>query len=194
LRRIGDRLASPAREIDIRYSTNPKNMKKIALILTLPVALSVVAIAAQKKDASKSATESATNEQHVVLSPGDLKWMDAPPGLPGGAKLAVLAGDPKKKGLFTVRLQTPAGYKIPPHTHPTSEHITVISGTFNIGAGDKFDEAAGKELGAGSYMVMPAGMKHYAWTPAEAIIQVHGMGPFVINYVNPADDPRNAKK
>ena len=99
-----------------------------------------------------------------------------------------------KKGLFTVRLQTPAGYKVPPHTHPTTEHITVISGTFNIGTGDKFDEAAGKELGAGGYMVMPPGMKHYAWTPAEAIIQVHGIGPFVIKYVNPADDPRNAKK
>ena len=171
-----------------------KIMKKIALILTLPLALSLVAVAAQKKDASKKSTESATSEQHVVLNPADLKWGDAPPGLPAGAKLAVLAGDPNKKGLFTVRLQMPAGYKVPPHTHPTAEHITVISGTFNIGTGDKFDEAAGKELGAGGYLVMPAGMKHYAWTPAETIIQVHGMGPFVIKYVNPADDPRNAKK
>ena len=110
------------------------------------------------------------------------------------AKLAVLAGDPNKKGLFTVRLQTPAGYKVPPHTHPTSEHITVISGTFNIGTGDKFDEATGKEMGAGGYMVMPPEMKHYARTPAETIIQVHGIGPFVINYVNPTDDSRNAKK
>ena len=110
------------------------------------------------------------------------------------AKLAVLAGDPNKKGLFTVRLRTPAGYKVSPHTHPTSEHITVISGTFNIGTGDKFDEATGKEMGAGGYMVMPPGMKHYAWTPGETIIQVHGMGPFAINYVNPTDDPRNAKK
>jgi quercetin dioxygenase-like cupin family protein len=169
-------------------------MKKIASILTLPLALSLVAVAAQKKDTSKKSTESATSEQHVVLNPADLKWGDAPPGLPPGAKLAVLAGDPNKKGLFTVRLQTPAGYKVPPHTHPTAEHITVIFGTFNIGTGDKFDEAAGKELGAGGYMVMPPGMKHYAWTPAEAVIQVQGMGPFVIKYVNPADDPRNAKK
>jgi len=184
--------ASP--ETDICYSTNAKPMKKIALILTLPLAVSLVAVAAQKKDASKKSPESATSEQHVVLNPADLKWGDAPPGLPPGAKLAVLAGDPNKKGPFTVRLQTPAGYKVPPHTHPTTEHITVISGTFNIGTGDKFDEAAGKELGAGGYMVMPPGMKHYAWTPAEAIIQVHGIGPFVIKYVNPADDPRNAKK
>jgi quercetin dioxygenase-like cupin family protein len=173
---------------------NRKIMKKIALILILPLALSLGAVAAQKKGVSKNSTESATNEEHVVLTPGDLKWMDAPPGLPTGAKMAVLAGDPNKKGLFTVRLQTPAGYKVPPHTHPTTEHVTVISGTFYIGTGDKFDEAAGKELGAGGYMVMPTGMKHYAWTPAEAIIQIQGMGPFVIKYVNPADDPRNAKK
>jgi quercetin dioxygenase-like cupin family protein len=171
-----------------------KTMKRIALILTLPLLLSLAAVAAQKKDASRKSTESTASEQHVVLNPADLKWGYTPPGLPPGAKLAVLAGDPNKKGLFTVRLQTPAGYKVPPHTHPTSEHITVISGTFNIGTGDKFDEAAGKEMGAGGYMVMPPGMKHYAWTPAEAIIQVQGMGPFVINYVNPADDPRNAKQ
>jgi quercetin dioxygenase-like cupin family protein len=185
---------APMREIDICYSTNSKTMKRIALILTLPSLLSLAAVAAQKKDAFKKSTESATSEQHVVVNPADLKWGDAPPGLPPGAKLAVLAGDPNKKGLFTVRLQTPAGYKVPPHTHPTTEHITVISGTFNIGTGDKFDEAAGKELSAGGYMVMPPGMKHYAWTPAETIIQVHGMGPFVINYLNPTDDPRNAKK
>ena len=53
-----------------------------------------------------------------------------------------------------MRLQTPAGYKVPPNTHATTEHITVISGIFDIGTGDKFDEAAGKELRAGGYMVM----------------------------------------
>lgn len=152
---------APMREIDICYSTNSKTMKKIALILTLPLLLSLDAAAAQKKDASKKSTELATSEQHVVVNPADLKWGDAPPGLPPGAKLAVLAGDPNKKGLFTVRLQTPAGYKVPPHTHPTTEHIAVISGTFNIGTGDKFDEATGKELSTGGYMVMPPGMKHY---------------------------------
>jgi hypothetical protein len=74
---------------------------------------------------------------------------------------------------------------------PNNRAYHDISGTFNIGMGDKFDESAGQELGAGGYMVLPPGMKHYAWTPAETIIQVHGMGPFVINYVNPTDDPRN---
>ena len=108
--------------------------------------------------------------------------------------MAVLAGDPTKKGLFTVRLQAPAGYKVPPHTHPTAENITVISGTFNVGTGDKFDEAAGKALEAGGFVMLPAEMKHYAWSTGETIVQIHGKGPFAIKYVNPADDPRNAKK
>ena len=174
-------------------------MKKTSLILILPLTLSLVAVAAQKKESESRATksksgESATTEQHIIVTPADLKWRDAPPGLPPGAKMAVLEGDPGKKGSFTVRLQAPAGYKVPPHTHPTAEHITIISGALYVGAGDKFDEAAGKELAAGSYVVMPAGMKHYAWSPGETVIQIHGMGPFAIKYVNPTDDPRNAKQ
>ena len=90
--------------------------------------------------------------------------------------MAVLSGDPTKKGLFTVRLQAPAGYKVPPHTHPTAENITVISGTFNVGTGDKFDEAAGKALETGGFVVLPAGMKHYAWSAGDTIIQIHGKG------------------
>ena len=166
-------------------------MKKFALLLILPLVLSLVTVAAQKKEGS---TESATTEQHVVLNPADLKWGDVPPGLPPGAKMAVLAGDPTKKGPFTVRMQAPAGHKIPPHTHPTAENLTVISGTFNIGTGDKFDEAAGKALETGGFVVLPAGMKHYAWSTTETVLQIHGKGPFEIKYVNPADDPRNAKK
>jgi quercetin dioxygenase-like cupin family protein len=162
-------------------------MKNLLFVLALVVSL--VTVAAQKKEGS-----AATSEQHVVLNPDDLKCGDVPPGLPPGAKMAVLAGDPTKKGLFTVRMQAPAGYKVPPHTHPTAENITVISGTFDIGMGDKFDDAAGKPLEAGSFVLLHAGMKHYAWSTADAIIQIHGKSPFEIKYVNPADDPRNAKK
>src|SRR5213082_631778 len=99
-------------------------MKKFALLLVLPLVLSLVTVAAQKKEDS-----AATSEQHVALNPDDLKWGDVPPGLPPGAKMAVLSGDPTKKGLFTVRMQAPAGYKVSPHTHPTAENLTVISGT-----------------------------------------------------------------
>jgi quercetin dioxygenase-like cupin family protein len=175
-------------------------MKKFSILFTVLFAVSLVAIAAQKKEGlnrmakAKPVEAAATTEQHIIITPADLKWMDAPPGLPPGAKMAVLDGDPGKKGLFTVRLQASAGYKIPPHTHPTAEHVTVISGVLYVGAGDKFDEAAGKQLEAGSYVVMPAGMTHYAWSRGDTVIQINGMGPFEIKYVNPADDPRNANK
>jgi len=168
-------------------------MKRIAYLLIVLFAVSFVAMAAQKKEGRARRAESAT-EQHVVIAPADLKWMDGPPGLPAGAKMAVLSGDPGKTGLFTVRLQAPAGYKIMPHTHPTAEFVTVISGSFNVGMGEKVDEAAAKELPAGGYVVMPAGMAHYAWSTSEFVIQISSMGPFQIKYVNPADDPRNEKK
>ena len=170
-------------------------MKKLTLLFAGLVVLSLATFAAQKKETKSHGTsESATTEQHVVMTPADLQWVDAPPGLPAGAKMAVLSGDPGKKGLFTVRLQAPAGYKVPPHTHPTSEHLTVISGTLHIGMGETLDEAAGKELPTGGYAVLPAGMAHYAWSTGETVIQIHSMGPFQIEYVNAADDPRNAKK
>jgi hypothetical protein len=105
-----------------------------------------------------------------------------------------LDGDPTKKGSFTVRLQAPDGYKVPPHTHPTTERITVISGTFYLGMGDKFDEAAGREMAPGSFAVLPAGMRHFGWYMGETVLQINSEGPFQIKYVNPADDPRNAKK
>ena len=135
----------------------------------------------------------ATEEQHKVMSPSDLKWGEMPPGLPSGAKMAVLNGDPTKAGPFTVRMQAPAGYKVQPHTHPTAERLTVISGTFRIGMGDTFDEAATQEMSAGGYAVLPAGMSHFVATTSDSIIQIDSEGPFQINYVNPTDDPRNAK-
>jgi quercetin dioxygenase-like cupin family protein len=174
-------------------------MKKIAILLGLALGFSILAVGAKEKESSKdsskaSSTAPAATAEHKMFAPSELKWMDAPPGLPPGAKMAVLDGDPGKKGSFTVRLQSPAGYKIPPHTHPTAERITVISGAFQLGTGDKFDQTAGHEMVAGSFAVMPAGMKHFVWTPSETVVQIHSEGPFQIKYVNPADDPRNAKK
>jgi len=158
-------------------------------------ALSSFAIAKEsKKDSSQATSKVTATAEHKMFSPSDIKWVDGPPFLPAGAKMAVLEGDPGKAGPYTVRLQTPDGYKIPPHTHPTAERITVISGTFHLGTGEKFDESAGHEMVPGSFAIMPAGMKHFAWATGEAVVQVHGTGPFAIKYVNPADDPRNAKK
>ncbi len=104
--------------------------------------------------------------------------MDAPPSLPPGAQFAVLAGNPGSPGLYTIRLKMPSGYKIPPHTHPTAENVTVISGAMSFGMGDRFDESAGKKIKAGGFASMPAGMKHFGWASGPTVVQVHGAGPF----------------
>ena len=119
----------------------------------------------------------------------DLKWGPVPKVFPPGAQIAVVSGDPFKEGLYVVRLKMPAGYKIPAHNHPTTEYVTVISGAFNIGMGDKLDEQKGIALRPGGFAEAAAKMNHYAWTSGETVVQVHGQGPFAITYVNPADDP-----
>ena len=123
------------------------------------------------------------------LQPEELKWGAAPPVLPAGAELAVLAGDPGKPGPVTLRLKMPAGYKIPAHWHPTDERVTVISGTLGLGMGDALDKKASKLLKPGGYAIAPANMNHYAWTKSGAVVQIDMMGPFAITYVNAADDP-----
>ena len=127
-----------------------------------------------------------------VQSAKDVEWGAPPPVFPPGAKFAVIAGDPAAKGLVTVRFEMPAGYKIPPHFHPTDEHITVLKGTFTIGMGDVVDKAHAVTLSPGGYAIAMANMHHYAYSKTGGTIQVHMQGPFAITYVNPADDP--AKK
>lgn len=126
---------------------------------------------------------------HIALTADELKWGPGPPSLSKGAQIAVVAGDPGKEGPFVIRLKFPAGFKVAPHWHPTDEHVTVLSGTMALGMGEKFDPAALKNLSAGSFAMLPAEMRHFAMATTEATIQVHGKGPFVLNYVNPADDP-----
>ncbi|MEW6348509.1 MAG: cupin domain-containing protein [Thermodesulfobacteriota bacterium] len=126
---------------------------------------------------------------HVMAVPNDLKWTDVP-SLPPGAKIAVIQGPLNEAVPFTFRLKVPAGYKIPVHTHPAIEHVTVLSGTLHFAGGDKFDEKKAKPLPPGSVAIMPVGSPMYGWTTDEAIIQVHGVGPWGITYLNPADDPR----
>jgi hypothetical protein len=126
----------------------------------------------------------------TAVSPKDVKWVDAPPSLPKGAKVAVIYGDPAKPALFVMRAKMPANYKIPPHWHPADENVTVLSGTLFMGHGDKMDTSAGTALTAGAFMSMPAKAHHYAYTKKEAILQISSMGPWAINYLNPTDDPR----
>lgn len=124
-----------------------------------------------------------------------LKWVDGPAvGLPGGAKLAVVSGDPSKEGAFKVQIKMPANYTVPPHHHPTDEVVRVRSGTLNYGMGDKLDKAAASQLtDPKTHITMGAGMNHWVYTMEPALVEVTGQGPFAITYVNPADDPRGAK-
>ncbi len=131
--------------------------------------------------------------EHVMQSLAEAKWGPAPPFLPAGAQIVVLAGNPMASEPYSVRLKFPAGYAIPAHSHPTDENVTVVSGRLFMGMGDKLDRAAGRPLGVGGFAMMPAGANHYAYTKEAATIVLHGIGPVEFKYVNPADDPRNAK-
>ena len=140
-----------------------------------------------------SAEETQSADMHLY-PPTAIEWKAGPAALPPGAKMAVLEGDPTKEGPFVVRFQFPEGYHVPAHTHPKTERVTVIAGALYLATGEALDRNSAKKLPAGSFGYWPAGMEHTAWSEGETVIQLHGIGPWQINYVNPADDPRNAKK
>lgn len=132
--------------------------------------------------------------EHVVLTPQAIKWGPAPASLPPGAQVAVLYGDPSKAGAFAMRIKAPKGFRIPPHSHPEPEIVTIVSGTFRLGMGEVADRSKTQALPAGSFFVFQPGMHHYAWTDEETVIQINSTGPWGIDYVNPADDPRKKGK
>jgi quercetin dioxygenase-like cupin family protein len=128
---------------------------------------------------------------HIVIAADGIQWKPLRPG----AEIAVVSGDPDKEGApFVLRFRYRGKSRIPPHWHPVDEHLTVLSGTFRLGMGEHGDESATTALAAGAYAFVAAKMAHYAWTDGDTTIQAHGIGPFVINYVNPADDPRTTTK
>jgi len=161
----------------VRFSSRLSAVVVAVFALALPVA-------AQHADEKKG---------EVLVTPPDIKWVDAPPSLPKGAKVAVLEGDPTKQGPFVMRAKMPDGYKIAPHTHPKDERVTILSGILYLGMGAKYDEKEGTALPAGSYARTPPGMKHFGWTKGETVIQINGEGPWAIDYLDPKDDPRQAK-
>jgi len=133
----------------------------------------------------------ATELHHTVVVGDAVTWGPAPPSLPPGAQAAVLMGNPAKEGPFVLRLKFPAGFVVPPHRHSKDELLTVIAGRFAVASGEKLDRAASPQLPPASFVHLPAGMPHYAWVEGEAIVQINGVGPFDVTYVDPKDDPRN---
>lgn len=169
-----------------------KTLKTIAATAAITSGL-MLWVAATSQQGSMQMGGKDTGE-HAMFTLEDCKWMDAPASLPKGAQVAILEGNPAGAGAFTMRIKVPANFTVPPHWHPADEHATIISGTFYMGMGEKFDESKLRVLGPGSFAMMKMGTRHFARSGStECIVQVHGIGPWGINYVNPLDDPRNIK-
>ena len=151
----------------------------IALSLTFSAA-----VAAAQGSPSQGAPHAA------IVLPDQVVWKPGPPSLPAGAKFAVIEGNPAEAGPFTLRLSLPNSYRIPAHSHPGIEHITVMKGTFRVGMGDKFDASVLTPLPSGTFAALAPGTRHFAEAQGETVLQLHGVGPWSIAYVNPADDPR----
>ena len=130
-------------------------------------------------------------DRHILYQADEISWEDGPASLEPGAQMAVLEGDPSREELFTLRFKLPDGFRISPHWHPKFERLTVISGTFNLGHGERFDRNAAVRMPAGSYTTMPPEMRHFAFAEGETVIQLTSVGPWEIIYLNPLDDPRN---
>jgi quercetin dioxygenase-like cupin family protein len=147
-----------------------------------------------KLAAQESKSSTAQPRQAQVTTPEHLSWGPAPAILPAGARLAVLEGDPSKAGPFTMRLAMPTGYRIPPHFHQVDEHVTVISGAFQVGMGEVFDEGKLTTLPPGTFGLIPPGMRHFARADKATVVQLHGVGPWGLTYVNSADQPNSTSR
>jgi quercetin dioxygenase-like cupin family protein len=139
---------------------------------------------------SKAQSHEMMTDDHLMVLPSDLVWTDGPGSIPAGAKFTVIEGNPSEAGLFTMRLKLPANYVIGVHTHPADEHVTVIEGSCYMGVGKVLDMDAATELKTGAFALMKIGTYHYFFTKEACVVQLHGMGPWGINYLDPKDDPR----
>jgi hypothetical protein len=169
-------------------------MKKHQVCILVIALLALVSLRLAQAEQKIASVGADTHHSHLMIRPDDVQWGPASPKLPPGAQFAVLEGDPSKPGVpYTLRAKVPDGYSVPPHWHPMDEKVTVIQGVMRLGMGEKFDSAKLRDLPAGSYALLPKGQPHFNQYHGETIIQLHGIGPYDINYVNPADDPRRKK-
>lgn len=170
-------------------------VQPMVIVFAAVAAIAAGTASAQTTQKAKPpAKPAAAAPKYVIVAPSDVKWGPAPPSLPPGSQMAVLDGDPAKVGVpFVIRAKLPDGYRIAPHWHPTDENIAVLSGSFSMGMGDTFNEKSMTALGPGGFARMPKMMHHSAMAKGETVIQVHGLGPFAVHYVNPNDDPSKKK-
>jgi quercetin dioxygenase-like cupin family protein len=156
----------------------------------LPIALLVPLVLAPPGVAGQALPPDPGPEHHIVHTPSDARWSPGPASFEAGARFEVLEGDPGRPGLFTMRIHLPDGFAIAPHTHTGVERVTVLSGTFRLGMGEMASRAATRPLPPGAYFSLPPGMPHFAFAEGETTIQLSSLGPWEIEYVDPADDPR----
>jgi quercetin dioxygenase-like cupin family protein len=153
-----------------------KNLLKGACVTTTALLAFAAASYSQEKKESDSA--------HKIVHFADLKWTP----IIKGCDLAPVSGDPNTDGApYVVRLRCADGAKIPAHWHPTDENVTVLKGTFLVGMGETFDESKLQPMNVGNFVSMPKEMRHFGLCKGETIVQVHGAGPFKVNWVNPSD-------
>jgi hypothetical protein len=172
--------------------TRRKIVRKQIRVIAAAVGAALIALPAWAADKAADKGAAPAPAMVMYMNPSEIKWGDAPPVLPKGAKMAVLSGDPGKAGPFVARLQVPASYKIPPHYHSTDEDLTVISGSFHLGEGDKMETKGAHEMKAGGFHHLPAKTHHYAFAKGPSVVQINAMGPFDIVYIDPKDDPSKA--
>jgi len=157
-------------------------------ITILSVAILAMPVLALAEGMTPTATSPPAS--HDIVAPDQLVWKPLIPG----AEMAVVFGDlDKKGGLYVIRIRSKGEVKVPPHWHATDEHITVLEGSFSIGSGEQFDASKLQEMKVGAHAMMPAGVRHFSLTKADNVIELFGEAPFVVNFVNPEDDPRKAK-
>jgi anti-sigma factor ChrR (cupin superfamily) len=154
---------------------NKNQMGKVCAVLVGIAALAMAASSQEKKEST---------ETHKIVHFGDLKWTP----IIKGCELAPVAGDYNAEGEpFVVRIRCADGTKIPAHWHPTDENLTVLKGTFLVGMGETFDESKLQTMNVGNFVSMPKEMRHFALNKGETIVQIHAMGPFKVNWVNPSE-------
>lgn len=147
----------------------------------------VATLAITSASADTAAKKKGMKHEAMFVMPADIHWMPAPPDLPKGAEIGVLMGDPGKPAPYVVRLRAPDGYKVPPHWHSKDEQLTVISGTLTLHMGDTMNDP--HDMPAGAFHFLPGKAHHAAVAKGETIVQIAGVGPFDIHYLNPEDNP-----
>ena len=168
-----------------------KKWMRTSCVVASAIALLTVGAYSQQKSAPDSTQKDLSQKDaprkdapHTMVQARDLKWTP----IMKGCDVAQVSGDYNVEGApFVLRIRCADGAKIPAHWHPTDENITVLRGTFLMAMGESYDETKLQPMPAGNFALIPKGMRHFALNRGETVVQIHGSGPFKVNWVNPAE-------